>query len=245
MLNKKSLLPLVINNLNKSFKNSLVLNDVSLEIMENEIFGLVGLNGIGKTTMIKIILNLLNQDSGEVSLFGRGNHDLEAKAKIAYLPEKFNPSPFLKGEEFLELSVGYYGLKYNREEAEALCLELDLPVSALKKRISAYSKGMGQKLGLISVFLTEGSLLILDEPMSGLDPNARIMLKRKLNSYKQRGKSIFFTSHILSDIEEICDRIGVIHNGKLLFVGTSKEFIKMHQGQNFEESFLKAIDTLI
>ncbi len=235
------MLALKVENIAKKFKTTEVLNNISLAITSGEVFGLVGLNGIGKTTLIKIILNLLWQDSGVVELFSNSNTDLKAKALIAYLPEKFNPSPFLKGKEFLELSMGYYGLNYNPPEAKVLCEQLGLAFEALDRRISSYSKGMGQKLGLISVFLTRAPLLILDEPMSGLDPSARIALKNKLISYKAEGNSIFFSSHILADIEEICDRIGVIHKGSLIFEGSSKSFIDKYPANTLEESFLSAI----
>ncbi|MBA8667588.1 ABC transporter ATP-binding protein [Holosporaceae bacterium 'Namur'] len=233
---------LEVKEIEKKFKQSHVLNNISFSISRGEVFGLVGLNGIGKTTLIKIILNLLLQDKGEVTIFSNPNTDLKSKSLIAYLPEKFNPSPFLKGREFLELSMGYYGLDYNSQEAEILCNQLGLKFEALERRISSYSKGMGQKLGLISVFLTRAPLLILDEPMSGLDPSARIALKKKLISYKAEGNSIFFSSHILADIEEICDRIGVIHKGGLIFEGSSKEFISKYPADSLEESFLSAIN---
>lgn len=233
---------LQVNEIVKKFKKAQVLNNVSLGIEQGEVFGLVGLNGIGKTTLIKIILNLLWQDKGDVAIFSHPNTDLKSRALIAYLPEKFNPSPFLKGREFLELSMGYYGHDYDHAKAKALCVDLGLDFKALDRRISSYSKGMGQKLGLISVFLTNAPLLILDEPMSGLDPSARIALKKKLLSYKAEGNSIFFSSHILADIEEICDRIGVIHQGSIIFEGGSKEFIHKYPANTLEESFLNAIN---
>jgi ABC-2 type transport system ATP-binding protein len=232
---------LSIENIVKEFKGLNVLKGVSFKVKQGEIFGLVGLNGIGKTTLIKIILDLLRQDSGEIKLFGKINSNLDSKLMVAYLPEKFNPSPYLKGYEFLKLSLGYYNLKYSHAEANQLCMELDFDPLILRNRISSYSKGMGQKLGLISVFLTKVPLLILDEPMSGLDPSARIALKNKLISYKNEGKSVFFSSHILADIEEICDTIGVINNGNLIYEGNSQKFMENFPAKNLEESFLKAI----
>lgn len=187
------------------------------------------------------MLGLLKQDQGDIKLFGKENNDLEAKKQITYLPEKFTPSQFLKGYEFLELASGYYQQKFDRKFAESICKELDFDIAALDRKVSSYSKGMGQKLGLISIFLSKCPLLILDEPMSGLDPSARIFLKEKLKEHKKQGNTIFFTSHILADVEEICDRIGVLHNGELFYEGTVDKFIKSYQAKNLEQSFLKVI----
>lgn len=233
--------PIKVHNICKSFKTHSVLKNLNFEVSPGEIYGLVGLNGIGKTTIIKIILGLLNEDSGNVELFGTKNTDKDSKKKITYLPEKFTPSQFLKGHEFLELASGYYQQEYDEKYAKELCKKLDFDVSALDRKISSYSKGMGQKLGLVSIFLSRSPLLILDEPMSGLDPNARIYLKKMLNDYKDEGNSIFFTSHILADIEEICDRIGVLNEGVISYEGTVDKFIKTYKSKNLEQAFLNAI----
>jgi ABC-2 type transport system ATP-binding protein len=230
--------PLQIVNISKQFAEHKVLQDVSITVNQGEIYGLVGLNGIGKTTLIKIILGLLKQDAGQIQLYGKANNIPDIKKKYSYLPEKFHPSSFLKGEEFLSLSISYYGKNYNRQEAIELCEELDLSPKVLDSRIGNYSKGMGQKLGLVSAFMADTPLLILDEPMSGLDPRARIALKKKLKQYIQNGKrSIFFTSHILSDIEAICERIAILDNGKIHYEGSVKQFVA--QASNLEEAFIK------
>lgn len=233
--------PLAIEGVEKSFGEHKVLTDISFALKEGEIFGLIGLNGAGKTTLIKIILNLLNADGGKTSIHGLDSASVEARAKLCYLPEKFQPSRYLKGREFLELALSYYGKTLDVEKAEAMAKTFDLREGALSERVGSYSKGMGQKLGLLSAFLLDAPFLILDEPMSGLDPSARIKLKRMLLEARKRGSTIFFSSHILSDIDEICDRIGVIHDGKLLYVGTPDEFKKTYTGKTLELSFLKAI----
>ena len=130
----------------------------------------------------------------------------------------------------------------DKDAALALCAGLDLDARVLTRSVRGYSKGMGQKLGLISTLLTGLPFLILDEPMSGLDPRARILLKDRLLDYKRRGNSIFFSSHILSDIEEICDRIAVMHRGRLIFTGTPSELMEANQAPTLERSFLVAID---
>ena len=242
-MGKSNLAPLHIESVSKKFKNNQVLKDVSLDIGEGTIFGLIGLNGVGKTTLIKIILDLLVQDSGKVEFFGISSKLTESHRKINYLPEKFYPSQFLKGKEFLEIALSFYDKTFDIKKAEEKAKTLGLDPEALQKPISKYSKGMGQKLGLLSMFLCETPLLILDEPMSGLDPSARIQLKNLLIDYKKQGNTIFFSSHILSDIEEICDDMAIIHDGKIIFSGKPKEFLSKNKGENLERAFLEAINS--
>lgn len=234
--------PLSVNHIMKAFGKKSVLNDVSFEVNPGEVFGLIGLNGAGKTTLIKIILGLLNQDSGDVSLFGKDVHKPETRRGLSFLPEKFHPSSYLKGQEFLSLSLSYYGKKYDHEQARYYAERLDLDPDVLDSKITKYSKGMSQKLGLASGFLVGAPLLLLDEPMSGLDPNARIRLKDTLLDYAKSGNTIFFSSHILADMDEICDRIAVLHNNQMIFVGKPQDFKREYKNENLERAFLSAID---
>lgn len=236
--------PLVIDHVNvsyKTFKNALV--DANVELKDGEIFGLIGLNGAGKTTLIKVILDLIQASSGTVTCYGQNSKNIEARKNLSYLPEKFQPPHLLKGREFLDLAVSYYGKSLDMQEAEKLAESLHLRPEALQSRIGSYSKGMGQKIGLISSFLIDAPLYVLDEPMSGLDPKARIALKEQLSAKKRQGKTVFFSSHILSDIDEICDRIGVIHHGKILYVGTPAEFKVTYKDEHLEKAFLQAIES--
>ncbi|NDF12847.1 MAG: ABC transporter ATP-binding protein [Proteobacteria bacterium] len=233
--------PLVVSGITKSFGDHKVLNSVSLQVPKGHIYGLIGLNGVGKTTLIKIILSLLSPDAGQASLFDQDVSKIETRKSIAYLPEKFIPSVYLRGLEFLSLTLSYYGKKLNVEEARILAEDLDLDVAALSLPMTKYSKGMTQKLGLIATLLTEAPLLILDEPMSGLDPKARIKLKDALVRYVKKGNTIFFTSHVLSDIDEICKEIAVIHNGNIVFTGTPAGFKKTQREANLERAFLKVV----
>ena len=125
---------------------------------------------------------------------------------------------------------------------KAMACGLDLDPMALDRQARTYSKGMGQKLGLLATLLTGLPLLILDEPMSGLDPRSRIMLKDRLIEYREAGGTIFFSSHILADIEEICDRVGIMHGGKLVYLGTPADLIAKHQANGLERAFLAAIN---
>jgi len=233
--------PLSIHDVHKTYNNRKVLQDISFSLKPGEVFGLIGLNGAGKTTLIKIILDLIDAQQGKVEIFDINAKDLRSREQLSYLPEKFQPSRYLKGEEYLDLALSYYGKKLDIEQARRCAEGLDLDPNVLNSRVGSYSKGMGQKLGLLGAFMVDASLLVLDEPMSGLDPSARIKLKDMLLSVREQGKTIFFSSHILSDIDEICDRIGVIHDGKLFFIGTPAEFKTRYAEASLEKAFLKSI----
>lgn len=240
----EAITPLDIQHICKQFNKKTVLNDVSLALNDGEVFGLIGLNGIGKTTLIKIILDLIVADSGDVAIYGASALNEKARNTLVYLPEKFQPSRYLKGREYLELSVSYFGKSYDHERAVAEAEALALDVAALDRRVASYSKGMGQKLGLIGALMSDTPLLVLDEPMSGLDPRARVMLKERLKQLKSEGRTLFFSSHILADIDEICDRIGILHQGVLQFVGTPYAFRAMHHDVSLERAFLDAINAI-
>lgn len=233
--------PLVVHAIHKSYAKREVLSQIDFSLNAGEIFGLIGLNGAGKTTLIKIMLDLASADSGDIKIFGEASTNIKARANLSYLPEKFQPSRYLRGMEYLDLALSYYGKKCDPELAREYAAKLDLNPLVLEARVGSYSKGMGQKLGLVGAFMADLSLLILDEPMSGLDPSARIKLKDMLLAQKKAGKTLFFSSHILSDIDEICDRIGVIHDGKLFFIGTPAEFKKKHGSDMLEKAFLNSI----
>ena len=233
--------PLKISAISKSFGDRLVLDEVSFSVRKNHIFGCIGLNGVGKTTLIKIILDLLSEDDGFVDIFGVTKILPESRKKIFYLPEKFSPSPYLKGEEFLRFVLDFHGLKLDLVRLRKLCENLDLPFEILKQKVTKYSKGMVQKLGLIATFLSDADLVILDEPMSGLDTKARIKLKRELLDYKKRGKTVFFSSHILSDMDEICDEIAVLDAQKIVFTGTPQALKDKHGEDDLDKAFLRQI----
>lgn len=236
-----STVPLSVQGICKSYGSNRVLDDVSFDLQEGEIFGLIGLNGAGKTTLIKILLDLAAADGGKALLFGRESTSVKARERLSYLPEKFSPSRYLKGSEHLELALSYYAKKLDIEKARVMARNLDLDPNVLSRKVGSYSKGMGQKLGLIGAFMVDQPFMILDEPMSGLDPRARICLKEAMLQAKRDGKTLFFSSHILSDIDEICDRICIIHNSKLVYLGTAKAFKPTFGEESLERAFLKAI----
>ena len=232
---------LKISEISKSFEKALILDCINLNIEKNDIFGFIGLNGAGKTTLIKIILDLLDQDSGEVEIEKISRILPESRKSVFYLPEKFQPSNNLYGQEFLDFSLSFYRKKIDLNLAKELCEKFEFPFAALKKKTSTYSKGMTQKLGLLAAFLSNANLIILDEPMSGLDLKARISLKRELVLYKNLGKTIFFSSHILSDMDDICNKIAILHKSKILFNGTPQELKSIYKKENLDEAFLEII----
>lgn len=240
-MNSNANLPLDIQHIAKSYGKHQVLNDISFALQPGEIFGLVGLNGAGKTTLIKLLLDLANANAGTAHIFGEASTTVKAREQLSYLPEKFSPSRYLKGFEHLALALSYYGKTLDRDKARALARDLDLNPDVLDRKVGSYSKGMGQKLGLIGAFMVDQPFMILDEPMSGLDPRARICLKEVMLRAKAEGKTLFFSSHILSDIDEICDRIGIIHDSKLVYLGTAAAFKPTFKEESLERAFLKAI----
>lgn len=232
-------LPLEVGGLAAGYGKKTVIENIGFSVVPGEIFGLIGLNGAGKTTLIKALLGL-SRAEGTARIFGMPAGPPAGRSRLAYLPEKFQPSPLLKGWEFLNLTLAYYGRQLDRAAALGLCDGLDLDRAALDRQGWTYSKGMGQKLGLLGTLLTGLPLLILDEPMSGLDPRARIMLKDRLSEYRQAGSTVFFSSHILADIEEMCDRIAVMHGGRLIYVGPPAGLVGQG-GTSLERAFLAAI----
>ncbi|MCC6914373.1 MAG: ABC transporter ATP-binding protein [Rhodospirillaceae bacterium] len=240
-VDKPAAVPLELTKVTAGYGKKIVLNDISFALRPAEIFGLVGVNGAGKTTMIRAILDL-RRAQGSVSFFGEPNTSARARRHLIYLPEKFQPSSQLKGYEHLSILLAYFNQSLDRARACTVAAALDLDPEALGRTVRTYSKGMGQKLGLVGSLLVDAPLMILDEPMSGLDPRARVLLKDQLLEAKRAGRSIFFSSHILADIEEICDRIGILHGGRIIFVGSPKDFVAQYAAPSLERAFLLALE---
>jgi len=222
-------------------KANFVISDVNLNVESGEFFGLIGLNGAGKTTLIKSILGLRKQDAGDIKIFGRDCGDQESKRNLAFLPERFEPPWFLTGIEFLRFSVRLYDQKVSDDIFYEYAEKLALDKSVLKRRVQTYSKGMRQKLGLLGTVLTNCKLLILDEPMSGLDPRARTHVKDMLLEIKKQDRTIFLSSHILADMDEICDNVAVLHDSKIQYVGAPAKLKSKTSTKNLERAFLHFI----
>ncbi len=234
--------PLILQNVSVTYIDKMAIENINLNVKAGEIFGLMGLNGAGKTTMIKCILGLREQDSGNISIFGKEKKDKESKAKLAYLPEKFEPPWFLTGMEFLKFSLDLYKQKFDKEAMIEASRSLALDTDALNRRMNTYSKGMRQKLGLMGTMLTGCSLFILDEPMSGLDPMARALVKRMIKDTRRDDRTIFLSSHILADMDEICDRVALLHDGQIRFIGTPEDLKRQTNMDHLEQAFLEFIE---
>jgi ABC-2 type transport system ATP-binding protein len=241
MQNKKPEYAIEIDSVSKRYGSNRVLNGVSLQLNHGEYLGLVGVNGAGKTTLIKSMLDFSAIDAGRINLFGHSHTNPAARSDLAFLPERFLPPYYLKGEEFLRLMCRLYETEYDSNEVKELLDVLDLQAWALDKPVRQFSKGMSQKLGLLAALLSKRKLLVLDEPMSGLDPKARLRFKRHLQALHAQGQTLFFSTHLLADVEAICDRIAVLHDGVIRFHGTPSECRDRYRAPDLESAYLACI----
>ena len=192
------------------------LQDLSLEIPRGEVFGFLGPNGAGKSTTIKILMGLLRPTSGSVSIFGKPAQDAQSRLRVGFLPE--NPAfyDFLTAREYLKFVGRTFSMTDEAvKSTSAELLELLDLAKAADRPMRGYSKGMIQRLGLAQAMLHDPDLYILDEPMSGLDPVGRALVKEIIKDLKGRGKTVFFSTHITADIEVVCDRVGIVSGGRL------------------------------
>jgi len=230
-----------IDQLAKAYGKQAVLRGVSLELRADESFGLVGMNGAGKTTLIKCVLDFCNVDGGSIAIAGLPHQARHARKPVAYLPESFMPPYYLTGREFVKYILELRGQAYSEEATREMFAALDIDPAALAKLARTYSKGMTQKLGLATCFLSGAALFVLDEPMSGLDPKARALVKRRLAAIKDAGRTLFFSSHVLADVEELCDRMAILHDGELRFVGAPGDCRARYGSATLEDAYLAAI----
>src|SRR5947209_17030089 len=193
----------------KSFGRAEVLRGIDLDVHSGECVGLAGVNGVGKTTLIKCLLDFCDLDSGSIQIHGTPHRRPQARARLAFLPERFTAPYFLTGREFIAMMLQLFGSRYEEERVRAMFAALDLEAAALEQPVRAYSKGMTQKLGLAACFLPGRDLYILDEPMSGLDARARVRAKDLLLKLKSDGRTVFLISHSPADIEEVCGQVTV------------------------------------
>lgn len=199
----------------KGKKEKIGVEDVSFSVEEGEIFSIIGLNGAGKTTIMKCILGLLDYDSGNINIFGKGKLEKNSKNLIGYLPEISYYPKSIKLKILMEYYSELYGIKDNKQKIDESLEKVGL-LNRSNSRLEEFSKGMLQKVGIAQAILNSPKLLFLDEPMSGLDPLARREVIELLKELKALGTTIFLNTHILGDIEDIGDRGIVVHKGKVL-----------------------------
>jgi ABC-2 type transport system ATP-binding protein len=236
-----------LESISKTFKEGLsskrvkALDGVSLTVNQGEVFGFLGPNGAGKSTAIKLLINLIYPDSGTATIMGHAVDDREMRRVVGFLPENPYFYDHLTAEELLWFGGSASGMSRAaiKERTAALLHQVDLH-SARNRALRTYSKGMVQRAGLALALIHDPQVVILDEPMSGLDPIGRKMVNDIILDLKRSGKTVFFSSHILSDIEKICDRVGIIIGGSLCLVDKLENLL--HNGATLEDIFLEEVE---
>ncbi|MBI2994668.1 MAG: ABC transporter ATP-binding protein [Gammaproteobacteria bacterium] len=230
-----------IEGVHKRYGANQVLRGVDLSIGRGEFFGLVGVNGAGKTTLMKCLLDFARADAGALSLFGITHTEPRARAALAYLPEKFTPPYYLGGDDFLRYMAELYGISISPAALDSLLPIVDLDRVALQKPVRQLSKGTAQKLGILACLSSGRKLLVMDEPMSGLDPKVRARLKQHLLRLKAEGRTLFFSTHLLHDAETLCDRVAILHGGRVRFTGSPAQCCREFGTGDFEQAYLRCV----
>src|SRR5688572_30817834 len=227
--------------LEKRYARVQALAGIDLDVQPGEAFGLVGANGAGKTTLIRCMLDLCGRDAGAVEIFGVEGSRAEARRRLAYVPERFVPPHYLRCREFIELMQRVSGARSDAARAVQLLESLELERDILERPVRHLSKGMTQKLGLAACFVVERDLYVLDEPMSGLDAAARVAVKGVLHQLAAEGRTLFFTSHVLGDVEELCSSLAVLDRGHMRFPGPPAGLRERYAETSLERAFMRCI----
>ncbi len=235
---------LELKNLTKKFGYFTAVNGLNLRINKGDLFGFLGPNGAGKTTTIKMVVSLLSPTSGSIYLNGNNVWEnlIESKMKIGYIPDQPFLYDKLTGKEYLFFSGGLYNIpKEKLRQKVNEVIEMFKIDEWMDKRTEEYSQGMRQRIVIASAFLHEPELIIIDEPMIGLDPQSAFLVKKILKESTQKGTTIFMSTHSLNVVEEICNRVGIINNGSLIFNDTIDvlEQMKSEKNDNLEELFIQ------
>ena len=236
-----------LKNVDKSYnRDTKTIDDLSLKIEDGEIFGFLGPNGAGKTTTIKLITGIIPKDKGTITIdeIDIDQNPIEAKKQFGYVPD--SPDLFLKliGIEFLNFIGDIYNISKNERESKIKDLAEKFDISnSLNEKIQNYSHGMRQKLLIIGALMHSPKNLILDEPLTGLDPKSTHILKEILKEHTKNGNLVFFSTHVLDVAERLCDKLAIINKGKILFVGTLDEMRdKLKDNSSLEDLFLEITD---
>jgi ABC-2 type transport system ATP-binding protein len=231
---------LEIKNLTKTYKGGkTAVDNLSLTVRAGDIYGFIGHNGAGKTTTIKAVVGIHDFDKGEVRVDGKDvrTQSLECKKAMAYIPDNPDIYEYLTGIQYLNFLADIYQVPGKEREERIRREAEDFGIySVLGDLVSTYSHGMRQKLALTGALIHEPKLLVLDEPFVGLDPEASLLLKRKMHAFCEKGSAIFFSTHVLEVAEKLCNRIAVISGGKLIVEGDTKELTR---DKSLEDVFME------
>ncbi|WP_289219482.1 ABC transporter ATP-binding protein [Faecalibaculum rodentium] len=231
-----------IQNATKTYGDKTAVSDFTAHVESGKITGFIGPNGAGKTTLIRMITGVLKPDAGSVTLDGKNiqTQPLEAKRTFGFVPDSPDLLLRLTGREYADFMADVYkvSLEERRERLEKLAAEFEM-TDALDTRMSDYSHGMRQKAIIIGALMSDPDIWILDEPMTGLDPGAAWILKQKMKEHASRGKTVFFSTHVLEVAEKLCDRILLINQGKLKYDGTLEQLQEQNADKTLEEIFLE------
>jgi ABC-2 type transport system ATP-binding protein len=228
----------------KCIDQKTILDDVCFEVRAGETLAIAGVNGAGKTTLLRCLLDFMKVTSGRVDIFGVASTLASARTPLAFLPERFVPPGYLTGHETLVWLAGLRGQTWSEAASRQGFADFAIDPQAMHRPLKFFSKGMTQKIGLMACLILPAPLVVLDEPMSGLDPLARRFFTTALKQAKAQGRTIVFTSHSMLDIETLCDRMALIHNGALIFCGTPVTLRQRFSGASLEEAFIHSIETL-
>ena len=229
-----------VKNIRKTFKEDfwskpqVVLDNINFTIKTGELIGFLGVNGAGKTTFLKILMNFISSDSGEIEFSKELGRQSEILSNIGFLPERPYLYPYLKGREFLNFIAELNSIPNNVLNERVIKWTQRLRIDdALDKRLKDYSKGMLQRIGFASILITAPKIVFLDEPLAGLDPIGRKEFKDIMREVNEEGVTIFFSSHIVNDVEEICSRAVVLESGKIVYDGLISKLMKKNQSNKY------------
>lgn len=232
-----------VENFTKKYGNKIAANDITFEVKPGEIFGFLGPNGAGKTTTIKAIVGLLKPDSGKISVSGVDviNDGVESKKKFTFVPDNPDIYESMTGYQYLNFLANVYEVSEEERKARvekyARLFEIE---GDLNDYIQGFSHGMKQKVALIGALISDPDVLILDEPMVGLDAKSAFNLKQLMRERCDNGKSVFFSTHVMEVAEKICDRLAIIKNGSILFTGSLEDLRRQdNSNDSLEQIFLE------
>ncbi|MFT5504155.1 MAG: ABC-2 type transport system ATP-binding protein [Gammaproteobacteria bacterium] len=233
---------LTLSNVSCRISGTDILNSINLKIPQGSYFALAGVNGAGKSTLIKLSVDLIRlSEPGQINILGRSHLEPTVRNNFVYLPENFSVKKAVTGWQYLTFFSSIYHRDIEEDSINNLAEKLDFDPARLNSKTATYSKGMIQKLGLISCFMLERKLMIFDEPLSGLDPRARFHFKQLLIEEKLKGTTVFYSTHMLADAEEICDQFGILHEKEIRYAGSPEQCKQLTGTETLERAYMQTI----